>query len=206
MKNSVVLKIWIVVFTFIGISFSASAVTAQQKKTLDFIASEFNKVTTVKANFVQTSSRGGRAEGRVLMKRPGRMRLQYDKPTNDAALIVNSGVTLWWENGGKRNIPTGKTPIKAMVQKNFSFFDKNIRILDYSESGNNVNITMQWIPRPQDGYLTVTMTKTKPVSLKGWSISDAQGNVVNINLSNIKFGVTAPNKYFQVSNPVKWPK
>lgn len=185
---------------------SASALTAKEKQTLEFLASEFNKVSTVKANFSQTSSRGGSASGRLLMSRPGKMRMQYDTPVSDAALIVNSGVTLWWEAGKKRNIPTGQTPIKAMVQKNFSFFDNNIKILDYNESGNNVSVTMQWKPRPQDGYLTVTMTKNKPVVIKGWSMSDTDGNVVNINLSNIQFGVSAPNKYFQVNTPVSWPK
>ncbi|MFV0321851.1 MAG: LolA family protein [Alphaproteobacteria bacterium] len=185
---------------------SASALTAKEKQTLEFLASEFNKVSTVKANFSQTSSRGGSASGRLLMSRPGKMRMQYDTPVSDAALIVNSGVTLWWEAGKKRNIPTGQTPIKAMVQKNFSFFDNDIKILDYNESGNNVSVTMQWKPRPQDGYLTVTMTKNKPVVIKGWSMSDTDGNVVNINLSNIQFGVSAPNKYFQVNTPVSWPK
>lgn len=185
---------------------SASALTAKEKQTLEFLASEFNKVSTVKANFSQTSSRGGSASGRMLISRPGKMRMQYDTPVNDAALIVNSGVTLWWEAGKKRNIPTGQTPIKAMVQKNFSFFDKDIKILDYNESGDNVSVTMQWKPRPQDGYLTVTMTKNKPVVIKGWSMSDTDGNVVNINLSNIQFGVSAPNKYFQVNTPVSWPK
>ncbi len=207
MHKNIVAKLCAIIVTVGGMfAFSASALTAEQKQTLNYIAKEFNKVTTVKANFTQTSSRGGSATGRMLMSRPGKMRMQYDTPVNDAALIVNSGVTLWWEAGRKRNIPTGQTPIKAMVQKDFSFFDKNIKILDYNESGNTVSVTMQWNPRPQDGYLTVTMTKNKPVTIKGWSMSDADGNVVNINLSNVQFGVSAPNKYFQVNTPVKWPK
>ncbi len=192
--------------SFSCFSWAAISLSAQQEQTLNMIASEFNKTTTTKATFVQTSSRGGYAEGRMLMKRPGKMRMQYDKPVSDAALIVNSGVTLWWESGGKRNIPTGKTPISVLIKKNFSFFDNNIDILNYSEDNSSVTVTMQWKPRPQDGTLTITMTKKKPVLIKGWSVTDAKGNIINVKLSNTKFGVSAPNKYFQVNTPVQWPK
>lgn len=176
--------------------------TAANKKTLNSLAADFNKLTTISAKFEQTTSRGGYAHGRLLMDRPGKMRMQYD--TTNAALIVNSGTTLWWEDGGKRNIPTSKTPLSLMVQKNFTFFDSRIDIIGYNESGNSVTVTMVWKPRPQDGTLSLTLTKTKPVGIKGWSISDSSGNEMRISVSGIKYGVSAPNKYFQVNNPVKW--
>ncbi len=194
---------------FLGLScfsWGAASLSASQKQTLTNIANEFNKNTTIRADFVQTSSRGGYAEGRMLMDRPGKMRMQYDSPVDDVALIVNSGVTLWWEKGGKRNIPTGKTPISALVKKNFSFFDNNIEILDFKEDSATVTVTMQWKPRPQDGVLVITMTKNKPVLIKGWSLTDAKGNIINIKLSNTKFGVSIPGKYFHVNTPVKWPR
>ncbi len=199
----------LIAFLFLGLtgfSWAGVSLSSAQKQTLNQIANEFNKTTSIKANFIQTSSRGGYAEGRMLMQRPGKMRMQYDKPVDDAALIVNSGVTLWWENGGKRNIPTGKTPISVLIKKNFSFFDENIDIIDYTEDSSSVTVTMQWKPRPQDGILSITMTKKKPVLIKGWSVTDAKGNMINIKLSNTKFGVTVPNKYFHVNTPVQWPK
>ncbi len=176
--------------------------TAANKKTLNQLAADFNKLTTIKAKFEQTTSRGGYAHGRLLMKRPGKMRMQYD--TTNAALIVNSSSTLWWENGGKRNIPTGKTPLSLMVKKNFSFFDSRINIIGYKETKNSVTVTMIWKPRPQDGTLSLTLSKSKPIAIKGWSISDAKGNEMRITVSNIQYGVSAANKYFHVNNPVKW--
>ncbi len=205
-KNYMKILIGLWAISFGCVSWAAASLSAAQKQTLNTIAAEFNKATTLRADFVQTSSNGGHATGRMLMNRPGKMRMQYDTPVDNAALIVNSGVTLWWENGGKRNIPTGKTPISALIKKDFSFFDKNIDILDYQEDSSTVTVTMQWKPRPQDGVLTITMTKKKPVLIKGWSITDAKGTMITVKLSNTKFGVSAPNKYFHVNTPVKWPK
>lgn len=202
-RRSLTIVVIIAIAIFANMA-SAVNLTADQKRTLENVAREYNKLTTIKADFEQTTSRGGYANGRLLMQRPGKMRMQYD--TANAALIVNGGTTLWWENGGKRNIPTGKTPLTIMTKKNFSFFDKNIDIVGYQENANEVTVTLIWKPRPQDGTLSITMTKTKPVGISRWSISDGKGVEMSVRVSNIKYGQRIPGNLFHTNTPVEWKK
>ena len=49
-------------------------------------------IKTLKGRFLQTSSNGGVASGKVFMSRPGRMRFEYDPPT--PILMIADGVFL----------------------------------------------------------------------------------------------------------------
>src|ERR1700722_14743297 len=53
-----------------------------------------NGIVTLQARFTQTSSDGKRATGTFLLKRPGRLRFEYDKPVTD--FIVADGSLIYY--------------------------------------------------------------------------------------------------------------
>ncbi len=181
----------------------ALTLNSSQKQTLQDLEGKINKISSISANFVQTSSSGGYAEGRMIMKRPGKMRLQYDKPKS-AALITNSSVTVWHEDGKNKNIPTSKTPLSLLTAKNFSFSDNRINIVGFKDLGDDVIVTFVWKPRPQDGTMSIRFSKYDANVIRGWDMSDGTGYVISVSLSKVKRNPSAPGNIFHVNNVSKW--
>ena len=61
-----------------------AALEADKAATLRKVERYLNDIASMRARFVQVSSNGAYAEGEVFIRRPGRMRFEYDPP--EAAL------------------------------------------------------------------------------------------------------------------------
>ena len=62
---------------------------AAEKISLNEISSYFNAMTTAEAQFSQMTDEGETSTGRLFIRRPGRMRFEYDPP--EKTLVVVGG-------------------------------------------------------------------------------------------------------------------
>ena len=68
------------------------AQSAKVKKAQNYL----NKMTTLEAKFIQATSRGGFARGKLWISVPGRMRFDYDPPLE--IIIVSDGDTVLFKD------------------------------------------------------------------------------------------------------------
>ena len=71
---------------FFGISPCSAA---GQAEALRQVETYLNSIKTLEADFVQTSSNGGTAEGKIYIAKPNKIRMEYADPTS--VLIVGDG-------------------------------------------------------------------------------------------------------------------
>ena len=62
---------------------------AQSSENLQKIETYLNNLKSLEATFVQMASNGATAEGRLFIKKPNKIRMEYAEPTN--VLIVGDG-------------------------------------------------------------------------------------------------------------------
>src|SRR6476469_5300500 len=55
----------------------------------------FNSIRTLKARFVQSNPNGSVVQGNLYVRRPGRMRFEYDKPSQLKVVADGTQVTMW---------------------------------------------------------------------------------------------------------------
>src|SRR6188472_23156 len=55
----------------------------------------FNSIRTLQARFVQSNPNGSVVQGTLYLRRPGRMRFEYDAPSQLKIVADGSQVTLW---------------------------------------------------------------------------------------------------------------
>src|SRR5688572_6207024 len=82
------------------------------------IESYFNAMSTLKAHFTQVNNDGTITDGTFYLKRPGRLRFQYNAPLND--YIVADGLLMhYWDNELKNysNAPIGSTLADFFLRK-----------------------------------------------------------------------------------------
>src|SRR5579864_6742100 len=75
-----------------------------------------NGLQSIEGNFVQLSADGRSARGTLYLKKPGRIRFEYDKP--NPTLIVADGTTVAVENSQLRTTdryPVGNTPLRLLL-------------------------------------------------------------------------------------------
>ena len=84
------------------------------KKIEDYL----NKLNNITSNFIQTNSNGLKAEGKIFLSKPGKLRIEYKK--KDTLLIVADGKWLHYfdiELNEKQSIIIEKSPAWVLLKK-----------------------------------------------------------------------------------------
>lgn len=159
-----------------------------------------NGIRTMKARFVQTANDGKQVTGAFMMKRPGRLRFQYDAPVTD--FIVADGTFIHYYDGQM------KQGSSALISKSLAdFFLRkdlklagDVRVSDIQRQDNLLLLTIVQAKKDLSGSLVLAFTEN-PLTLKKWQVLDSQGGVTQIELSDVETGISLDNKMFDYYDP-----
>ena len=157
----------------------------------------FEKITTMRAQFIQISSDGSSATGTLYLRRPKQMRLQYDGD-GKLALVVSGG-WLHVDEGAKKQVnsfPIGSTPFAPMLREDIQLRSPKFQTITSKENGV---ATVKIIQETGEaaGSLTLEFSET-PFALRRWIIEDAVGVTTKVTLQNPVFGEDFNNFLFAV--------
>ncbi len=165
------------------------------------VESYLQGLSTIKAEFVQIAPSGELATGTFFLKRPGKMRWQYDPPV--PVLMVSTGDTLKYydyELEQVSNIPLEDTLAGFLAQDDIRFDPKVIEVLEASAHDGVVRVKVRQKRRPDEGELTLEFTE-KPMQLRNMILRDSRDQQTNISLSGAEYGLELDNKLFRLRDP-----
>jgi outer membrane lipoprotein-sorting protein len=185
----------IAVILLMGVN-GVMATSGYQKKIQDYL----NGLSTMTANFTQTSQSGRISKGTLTMKRPDKMRIDYDETLPQ--LIIAKNDTLYFYDLTDNSVSqysTSSTPAGFILQKRI-LFNKDVYVNNLKESPEKDEVSMTLAAEESGEGATITLTfKTKPfLILDRWVIVDGQGNhtTVNFDRSTIRIGIDIDEKKF----------
>jgi outer membrane lipoprotein-sorting protein len=172
--------------------------------TLDDVASHLKAVISMTASFTQTDRAGKTLSGALSLKRPGKIRFEYQKGV--PILIVGDGKALTFIDYSVRQVqrwPIGNTPLGVLLDpsKDLTRF---ARVLP---SNNSRVIMVEARDRRHPEYGVITLVFTRDASapaglmLEGWTALDAQNNRTTIRLANQRFNIPISDKTFSWRDP-----
>jgi outer membrane lipoprotein-sorting protein len=167
---------------------AAGPLSAQQQALVARVEQYLNSVTTMKARFLQTSATGSVSSGTYYVRRPGRLRFEYDPPV--PILIVADGTQVTMVDFKQQDFsqwPIGWTAASFLVADNLRL-SGDITVTDARVINGDIHISMYQTRRPNEGRATMVV-QDSPMLLKGWSITDAKGNQVNVSLTRVEAGI-----------------
>ena len=166
------------------------------------IETYLNALKTVEARFLQVSSEGTYAEGHFYLSRPGRMRIEYDPPV-PVLIVANKSVLVYYDTKLKQLNYLGldSTPAGILVGETVSFSGP-VTVTAYERAANALRITLVQTEDPLAGSITLVFSD-RPMALRKWSVTDAQGVVTNVSLMNARFGTDLDAKLFEIRKPWK---
>jgi len=158
-----------------------------------------NDLSTIKARFIQTSSNGAYAEGDVIVQRPGKMRFEYDPP-HPVLIIANGLSLLFYDREIKQAsfLPLWETPLWFLIRKEVTL-SEDIVVSAVEQSPGALRITITDNELSDAGSVTLVFSD-RPLDLKKWEITDAQGIVTQVSLINPHYGTEVDPLAFDYSD------
>jgi outer membrane lipoprotein-sorting protein len=179
---------------------------AEQRDALAKAEAALSGVRSLTARFQQMTSRGGFAEGKVMIERPGHMRLEYDPPTD--ILIVADGSYLIYADLDLRqvsHIGLDETPAGILLRDAVSFADPDVTVRDVRRVSGLVEIDVVMTDEPTAGELTLVFAEDG-FALRQWRVLDAEGVETTVALSQVRTGVDLDDALFKhIPTPAALP-
>ena len=159
-----------------------------------------NRLTSLKARFVQIAQNGASAEGTGWIVRPGRMRFEYDPP-EPLLLVASHGQFFYFDRQLKQatTLPIGATPLGILLRDDLRL-SGDVTVSRVERSGGLLRITLFRTGRPAEGSLTLVFDQD-PIELKQWAVVDAQGQETRVSLFQTEFGARFPAMLFDFNDP-----
>jgi len=160
-----------------------------------------NGVRSLRARFQQTSSTGKQAVGTVYMKRPGRMRIEYDPPAR--VLVVANGSYVVYEDGELQQVSyigLGDTPLGILLRDQVLLSDPAITVTGLRRQAGMLEIDIVETDEPGQGTLTLVFAEN-PLELRSWRVRDAQNVEVQVALLSPRFNLDLDGDLFKYREP-----
>ena len=194
----IILKIKILIKVLIIISCSSHPSLAE-RISLNKISDYINGLTTLQADFEQINSDGSIDTGKLYIRRPGRMRLEYTAP-NNALVIAGAGSVAIFDDKSKNGptlFPLKKTPLNLLLKKNVDL-SKNEMITEHTANNENTFIVAKDPKRKSQGSIKIVFSNS-PVSLQGWTITNQSNQKTKIILDKLDKKTKIPLYLFNIS-------
>ncbi|MDB9766218.1 outer membrane lipoprotein carrier protein LolA [Amylibacter sp.] len=174
-----------------------------EKISLDNISEYINGLKMVEADFEQVNSDGSIDTGKLYIRRPGKMRLEYEAP-NNALVIAGAGSVAIFDDKAKNGptiFPLKKTPLNLLLKKDVNLIE-NKMISEHKEKNKNTFIVVQDPERLSQGKIEMVFSN-QPILLESWTITNQSNQKTKIMLNNLHevakiplylFNITAANK------------
>lgn len=160
-----------------------------------------NRIKTMQARFLQVSSDGDYSEGNLYFSKPGKMRLEYDAPKQ--VLIVSDGVNLAYvdkELEQASYFDLESTQASILLRDVISFSAGDVIITAFERGPGVLRMTLIKGNDPLEGNITLIFSD-RPLGLKKWTVTDAQGIVTNVSLLGPRFGGKLDPELFDYRQP-----
>jgi outer membrane lipoprotein-sorting protein len=156
-----------------------------------------NSIRTYKARFVQSNPNGSIAQGTLYLWRPGRMRFEYDPPSQLKIVADGYQVTMW----DPATKDFGQWPIgwtaASFLAKDPIVLSGDLRVEKFERASNGLlEMTMSQARKPQEGKVIVRFSES-PMALQGWTIVDSRGQRVSIALTNVQTNLQLTESLFK---------
>ncbi len=158
-----------------------------------------NRLSSVKARFLQVAQNGAAAEGTAWIARPGRMRFEYDQ--EPLLLVASHGQFFYFDKAlrSPTTLPVGSTPLGLLLREDLRL-SGDITVSRVERGGGLFRITLHRTGAAAEGRLTLVFSEN-PVELKQWAVVDAQGQETRVSLFQPEYGGRYPSLLFDFNDP-----
>lgn len=164
---------------------AAAAVSAPDKADIARVETYLNSIHSLTAKFLQVAPDGSLSEGKAYMRRPGRMRFEYDDPV--PVLLVADGVWMVFHDRKLKQttrVPLGSSPLSVLLRDKIELGGA-VTVKSVNRGPGTLRLVLFDSDKPKEGDLTLVFGD-QPLTLRQWVVTDAQGQATTVSLSQVE--------------------
>ncbi len=187
-----------------ALALAASPALAAPSPELAAVSAHLRAVETMVADFTQTDRAGKALTGTLTLKRPGRIRFQYQKGV--PLLVVGDGSALTLIDYQVRQVsrwPIGNSPLGVLLDpsRDLSRFANVVPSTD----PRLLMVAARDPKHPEFGTISIAFQRLAGapagLTLLGWTMVDAQNNRTTIRLARQRFNQPVSDGTFRWNDP-----
>jgi outer membrane lipoprotein-sorting protein len=164
---------------------------------LSRLSTYLQDLKTAQAAFTQISDDGTIMTGQLMLKRPWKIRFEYDQ--DDTLVLAEARAVAIFDPRGNpqpETYPLGKTPLKLILDRNIDLGRANM-VVGHSYDGTSTSVLAQDPEHPEYGTIELVFTDN-PVQLRQWVVRDEGGSATTVVLGELDGTVTLSNRLFDI--------
>ncbi len=176
----------------------ASAAVSQADLTR--ITNYLNGIGSMEGSFVQVGPDGDLSEGRFFMRRPGRIRFEYEPP--NPTLIVADGFWVGIYDTRDQTLdrfPLSETPLDILLRDRVDLRREGA-IQSIERGAGQLRVRAIDPDAPNQGSITMIFNDN-PLELTQWIVTDEQGLTTTVALSEVRRNVDLNPSLFRIEEP-----
>ena len=158
----------------------------------------FNTLNDLKGDFVQTTADSKRMRGKFMVKRPGRFRFDYARPSRQ--IIISDGEYLAIQDldlNHEDRVSLDQTPFRLLLRKDVDLI-RDAQIVEVQESEDLIVLALRDKSPDAPGKIKLFLSTKPQLELKEWVTTDAQGLDTRVEISSLNKGETLDAKLFKI--------
>ena len=183
-----------------GMPAMAAQLSGEDMRDLARISNYLNGIKTLEGTFVQVGPDGKTSEGEFYLRRPGRLRFEYEFP--NPALVVADGFWVGVYDTRMNTLdryPLSKTPLELLLKERVDL-RKEGWVQSVERGGGKIRVKAIDPDNPDQGSITLVFN-SNPLELQQWVVVDAQGLTTTVALSETRANVELDPKLFVIDDP-----
>lgn len=182
----------------LGLAAALPSAALAEELSLNAISAYLNSIQTAEAPFTQINADGTVAKGTVFIKRPGRVRFEYDPPEKSLVLASAGQVAIFdsRSNAPPEQYPLSQTPLSIILERNVNLGQRGM-VVGHTSDGKTTSVVAQDPRHPDYGTIQLVFTGS-PVELRQWVITDGTGSKTTVVLAGLKTGIDYPPSKFSL--------
>ncbi|MEM1375152.1 MAG: outer membrane lipoprotein carrier protein LolA [Pseudomonadota bacterium] len=192
--------------TLLAAAALARPAAAQERIPLANLSAYLNALTTAQGTFTQVTGAGQVSTGTVFIKRPGRVRFEYDPPERSMVIAGGGQLAVFDARSDEpTKYPLNQTPLSIILARDVNLGRANM-VTGHSSDGQSTTVRAQDPDNPEYGSIDLVFTGS-PVELRQWIINDGDGGTTTVILGALETGMRVPERLFNIISETRnWGK
>jgi len=180
----------------------AGAVSAQPL-TLAQISGYLNQLETAQGGFTQINQDGTLSTGQIYIKRPGRIRFEYNPPAESMVIAGGGQVAVFdpRSNTGPDQYPLSRTPLSIILAQDVDL-ERARMVTNVVSDEVSTTVTAQDPDNPNYGSIQMVFTAS-PIELRQWIVTDDLGTETTVILNDLVSGGSINDILFNIQQEIR---
>jgi len=160
-----------------------------------------NSITSLNSEIIQTNQNGNEIIGSIKLKKPGKLRIEYNNQKADHLIVGSNGIIAvidYNSNSEPLRYPIKGTPLKFLSENNINLYGEEI-VSKIKKYNNHIELEISE-KKPTFGLGKIILKfRRDPIRILGWELPISESNNTEIRLNNPKVNQEIADNFFFIS-------